>query len=81
MPGAGSPALSRACAFVAMLANAVGGLASVTGVLDGIGFPVGSRRFTLLALIQILVTLTILYTAVRLANRVATQSLGAFGRA
>ena len=68
--------LLAACAFTAMLANAVGGLAAVTGVLDGIGFPVGSRRFTLLALIQILIILTILYGAVRLANRAAAHSLG-----
>ena len=43
--------------FVAFLADAVGGLKPVTTTLDQIAFTIGSRRLSLLILIQILVAL------------------------
>ena len=61
--------------FVAILADAVGGLDKVTGPLDALAFTVGSRRLSLLALIQILIGLLALYAAVKLANRLIAQSL------
>ncbi|HEV2816635.1 MAG TPA: mechanosensitive ion channel domain-containing protein [Allosphingosinicella sp.] len=61
--------------FVAILADAMGGLAKITGPLDSVAFSVGARRLSLLALIQILVTLLALYAAVKLANRLIAQSL------
>ncbi len=61
--------------FVAILADAVGGLATVTAALDRADFMIGSRRFSLLILIQILVALMALYAAVRLANRLVAQAI------
>jgi len=62
-------------AFAALLADAVGGLAPLTDALDETGFTLGSRRFTLLALVQIVIGLLALYAVVRLANRVIAQSI------
>jgi small-conductance mechanosensitive channel len=61
--------------FVATLADAVGGLAPITSRLDALGFTVGSRRLTLLAIVQIVIALFALYAAVKLANRLVGQSL------
>jgi small-conductance mechanosensitive channel len=61
--------------FVAILADAVGGLDNVTGPLDKLAFSIGTRRLSLLALIQILIALLALYAAVKLANRLIGQSL------
>jgi small-conductance mechanosensitive channel len=61
--------------FVAILADAVGGLGKVTGPLDSLAFTIGHRRLSLLALIQILVGLLALYAAVKLVNRLIGQSL------
>jgi small-conductance mechanosensitive channel len=67
--------LLGAVVFVAVLANAVGGLDPVTGVLDRIGFDIGKRRFSLLGVIQILVTLVALLAIVRLVSRVVNHSI------
>lgn len=61
--------------FVAVLANAVGGLGEVTGALDAVGFTVGTRRFSLLVIIQIAVALVALFAVVRLANRLVGHSI------
>jgi small-conductance mechanosensitive channel len=61
--------------FVAILADAMGGLAAITGPLDALAFTIGTRRLSLLSLIQILITLLALYAAVKLANRLIGQSL------
>jgi len=61
--------------FVALLADAVGGLARITEALDRVAFSVGSRRLSLLLIIQILVALLALYAAVRLANRLVAQAI------
>ena len=61
--------------FVAILADAVGGLDKVTGPLDAIAFTIGHRRLSLLALVQILIGLLALYAAVKLVNRLIGQSL------
>ena len=61
--------------FVAILADAVGGLDKVTAPLDALAFTVGRRRLSLLALIQILIGLLALYAAVKLVNRLVGQSL------
>jgi small-conductance mechanosensitive channel len=67
--------LLAAFAFAALLADSVGGAAPLTAALDQAGFTLGSRRFTLLALIQIVVGLLALYAAVRLAIRLTGQSI------
>ena len=60
--------------FVAILSNAIGGLAPITKTLDLIGFDVGKRRFSLLALISIAVTAVALFAGVRLVNRLIAHS-------
>ncbi|MBX3595587.1 mechanosensitive ion channel domain-containing protein [Sphingomonas sp.] len=61
--------------FVAILSNAIGGFNVITATLDRIGFDVGARRFSLLALATILVTIVALYAGVRLANRIIGHSI------
>jgi small-conductance mechanosensitive channel len=67
--------LLAAAAFVALLARAVGGLEPVTNLLDAIGFDLGSRRLSLLTLLQIAVGLLALYAAARFLNRLAGQTI------
>lgn len=61
--------------FVIMLADALGGLESVSRTLDKLDFTIGSRRLSLLGMIQILVALLLLYAAVRLAIRLSGQAI------
>jgi len=61
--------------FLAALARAVGGLKPITDTLDKVGFSAGHRHFSLLTIIQILVTLVALYAVVKLLNRVVGQSI------
>ena len=61
--------------FVTLLARAVGGLQPVLDTLDRIGFAVAGTRYTLLALVKILLALLILFAVVRLVNRVASHSI------
>jgi small-conductance mechanosensitive channel len=61
--------------FVAILADALGGLKNVTEPLDSLAFTIGSRRLSLLAIIQIAIALLALYAAVKLINQLIGQSL------
>ena len=61
--------------FVAILADAMGGLVKITQPLDALAFSIGTRRLSLLALIELLITVLALYAAVKLANRLIGQSL------
>jgi len=61
--------------FVAILADAIGGLGELTRPLDSLAFSIGARRLSLLALIEMIVTALALYAAVKLANRLIGQSL------
>jgi len=67
--------LLAAFTFTALLAGAVGGLAPLTEELRQAGFTLGSRRFTLLGLVQIVIGLLALYALVRLAIRMTGQSI------
>ena len=59
--------------FVAVLANATGGLRPVSEALDALAFSIGSRRLSLLSVIQILFALLALYAAVRVVARLSGQ--------
>jgi small-conductance mechanosensitive channel len=61
--------------FVAILADAIGGLSQLTKPLDSLAFSVGARRLSLLALIELIITALALYAAVKLANRLIGQTL------
>jgi small-conductance mechanosensitive channel len=67
--------LLAAFTFAALLADAVGGLAPLSAELGRTGLSLGSRRITMLALIQIVIGLIALYAIVRLANRLISQSI------
>ena len=65
--------------FVAVLAGAVGGLAPLTEALDSVAVTLGTRRLSLLSLIQTAVALAAVYVAVRLAIRLAGHSISHSG--
>ena len=67
--------LLGAFVFVAVLADAVGGLAAIAKALDGIALMIGARRLSLLDLVRIAVSLAILYLAVRLLIRIVSHSV------
>src|SRR3546814_12872102 len=67
--------LVAAVFFVALLSNAVGGLDKITETLDMIGFNLGKHRFSLMALVTILVTFVALFAGFRLVNRVLSHSI------
>jgi small-conductance mechanosensitive channel len=62
--------------FTAILSGAIGGLAPITDTLDRVGFDVGKRRFSLLALVTIMVTAVGLFAGVRLVNRALAHWIG-----
>ena len=68
--------LVAAVLFVALFSNAVGGLAKITHTLELVGFDVGKRRFSLLALVTILITFVALFAGFRLINRIVSHSIG-----
>lgn len=65
--------LVAAILFIALFSHAVGGLAPISQTLERIGFDIGTRRFSLLSLITIVVTAIALYAGVRLVNRATAQ--------
>lgn len=73
-------ALVATLLFVALLSNAVGGLAQVSASLESIGVDVGKRRISLLSVITVLITGVALYAGARLVNRVVGHSISRAGR-
>jgi small-conductance mechanosensitive channel len=68
--------LLAAFLFVAILADAVGGLTAVKNELDRLAFSIGRRRLSLLNVIQIGAALLALYAVVRLAIRLVGHLIG-----
>lgn len=68
--------LAALVVFVAILSHAIGGFNVITDTLDRIGVDLGRHRFSLLALVTVLITAVALYAGVRLANRVIGHSIG-----
>jgi small-conductance mechanosensitive channel len=62
--------------FVAIVSHALGGLAAITRLLDRIGFTVGTHRFSLMALVTLVIVAVVLFAAVRLANRLVGHTIG-----
>jgi small-conductance mechanosensitive channel len=62
--------------FVAILADAVGGLGPITATLDRLAFTIGSRRLSLLLLFQIGAALLALYVVVRFTIRIIGRLIG-----
>ncbi|HYJ30996.1 MAG TPA: mechanosensitive ion channel domain-containing protein [Allosphingosinicella sp.] len=61
--------------FVTLLARAVGGLKSLSHLLDQIGFNAGDTRISLLTILQVVVTIVALYAVVKLLTRIAGHSI------
>lgn len=61
--------------FVAILANALGGLDVITNTLDRAGVSIGRTRLSILSIVTIAITVLALFAAVRLINRVVTHSI------
>ena len=61
--------------FVALLSQSIGGLEPMTDLLDSVGFNIGRRRFSLLTIVTMLLTVVILFAAVRIANQAVGQAL------
>jgi small-conductance mechanosensitive channel len=68
--------LAAVVVFVALVSHAVGGLAAITRLLDRIGFEIGNHRFSLMALLTVVIVAVALFAAVRLANRMIGHTLG-----
>lgn len=61
--------------FVALLARAVGGLKPITDTLDRVGFTAGQTRVSLLTVVEILLTLAVLYAVVKLLIGIVGHSI------
>ncbi len=60
-------------AFTAVLSRAVGGFAKIRTNLDYYGLTLGTMRVSLLSVLTVLITVVLLFAAVRLINRVSGQ--------
>lgn len=61
--------------LVAIISSNVGGFVPLTDALERIGFNAGQRRFSLLSVLTLLITIVALFAGVRLANRVVGHSI------
>lgn len=62
--------------LISILASMFGGLDPITIAMDRVGFNLGEKRFSLLWVVTIAVTVLVLYTAARVVNRVAGHIIG-----
>jgi small-conductance mechanosensitive channel len=68
-------ALLAGVTFVALLARAAGGLKPITDTLNAVGFNAGEHRISLLSILQVVLTLAVLYGVVKLLNRIIGHSI------
>ena len=54
--------------FVALVSHAVGGLSAITRLLDRVGFAVGDHRFSLMALVTLVIVVVALKVEVPLST-------------
>lgn len=59
--------------LISFLASMFGGMDPITTAMDRVGFDLGEKRFSLLWVVTIAVTVLVLYTAARVVNRVASH--------
>lgn len=62
--------------LISILASMFGGLDPITVAMDRVGFNLGQKRFSLLWVVTIAVTILVLYTAARVVNRIAGHIIG-----
>lgn len=63
-------------ALVAATAGTLGGMRPLIEGLDGVGFTVGTRRFSLLGVVNAIVVVAVLFVVARVVNRILTHSIG-----
>ncbi len=73
--GDGAALAAAFVALVILLSRAVGGLELLQERLAGFGFSIGDRNFSLLTVINLLVTVVVLFTLVRLATRLLRRAI------
>ena len=64
-----------AIAFTAVLSRAVGGFAKIRTNLDYYGLTLGTMRISVLSVLTVLITVVLLFAAVRLINRVVGHTI------
>jgi small-conductance mechanosensitive channel len=62
--------------LISILASMFGGLDPITTAMDRVGFDLGQKRFSLLWVVTIAITILVLYTAARVVNRIAGHIIG-----
>ncbi len=62
--------------LISILASMFGGLDPITTAMDRVGFNLGEKRFSLLWVVTIAITMLVLYTAARVVNRIAGHVIG-----
>ena len=62
--------------LISILASMFGGLDPITTAMDRVGFNLGAKRFSLLWVVTIAITVLVLYTAARVVNRIAGHIIG-----
>ena len=62
--------------LISILASMFGGLDPITTAMDRVGFDLGEKRFSLLWVVTIAITVLVLYTAARVVNRIAGHIIG-----
>lgn len=62
--------------LISILASMFGGLDPITTAMDRVGFNLGAKRFSLLWVVTIAITILVLYTAARVVNRIAGHIIG-----
>ena len=73
--GAITTTIVTVAASVATTAAALGGMQPLIMGLDGIGFAVGTRRFSLMSAISFIVVVVVLFGAARIAGRILAHSI------
>ena len=78
--GSGYAWLLAAVVFVVATAGSLGGLQPLLATLDRASVEVGTRRISLLGVVNAVVVIAVLFAVARLANRVLTHSIGRLTR-
>ena len=74
--GSAVASIIAAIALVAATAGTLGGMQPLIEGLRNVGFSIGTRRFSLLGVINSIVVVAVLFVVARIANRIVVHSVG-----
>ena len=74
--GSAVASIIAAIALVAATAGTLGGMEPLIEGLRNVGFSIGTRRFSLLGVINSIVVVVVLFVVARIANRIVVHSVG-----